>query len=103
MANVIAGMFPNGTDRQSYLDAARDFRMPYWNWAMPAPEGESHFPDVFWNKTVSQNGPRGVQDIHNPLYSYQFHPKNATAMIWTPVSICGLITAIFNTDNWSFS
>ncbi|RBR04496.1 uncharacterized protein FIESC28_11548 [Fusarium coffeatum] len=85
MANVIAGMFPNGTDRQSYIDAARDFRMPYWNWAMPAPEGESHFPDVFWNKTISQNGPRGVQDIHNPLYSYQFHPKNATAMIWTPL------------------
>jgi tyrosinase len=86
MANVIAGMFPNGTDRQPYIDAARDFRMPYWDWAMPAPEGESHFPDVFWNATISQYGPRGVQEIRNPLYSYRFHPKNATAMIWSPVS-----------------
>ncbi|TVY62990.1 Tyrosinase [Fusarium oxysporum f. sp. cubense] len=85
MANVIAGMFPNGTDRQPYIDAARDFRMPYWDWAMPPPEGESHFPDVFWNATISQWGPRGVQEIRNPLYSYRFHPKNATAMIWSPL------------------
>ncbi|KIL95361.1 hypothetical protein FAVG1_00097 [Fusarium avenaceum] len=85
MANVIAGMFPNGTDRQSYLDAARDFRMPYWDWATASPAGESFFPDVFWNATISQNGPQGVQVIHNPLYSYKFHPKNATALIWTPL------------------
>ncbi|KAF5672185.1 tyrosinase precursor (monophenol monooxygenase) [Fusarium heterosporum] len=85
MANVIAGMFPNGTDRQPYLDAARDFRMPYWNWATASPPGESFFPDVFWNSTISQNGPRGVQEIRNPLYSYKFHPKNATALIWTPL------------------
>ncbi|KAF5026291.1 hypothetical protein F66182_1612 [Fusarium sp. NRRL 66182] len=85
MANVIAGMFPNGTERQAYQDAARNFRMPYWDWAMPAPEGEAHFPDVFWNATISQNGPRGVQEIRNPLYSYRFHPRNETAMIWGPL------------------
>ncbi|KAF4946620.1 hypothetical protein FSARC_14156 [Fusarium sarcochroum] len=85
MANVIASMFPNGTQRQAYQDAARDFRMPYWDWAMAAPEGETHFPDVFWNATISQNGPRGVQDIRNPLYSYKFHPRNETALIWSPL------------------
>ncbi|KAF4446357.1 hypothetical protein F53441_9980 [Fusarium austroafricanum] len=85
MANVIAGMFPNGTGRQSYIDAARDFRMPYWDWALPASKGEAHFPTVFWNETILQNGPRGIQEIHNPLYSYIFHPKNATALIWNPL------------------
>ncbi|KAF4979880.1 hypothetical protein FZEAL_3991 [Fusarium zealandicum] len=85
MVNVIAGMFPNGTERQAYQDAAHDFRMPYWDWAMDAPEGEEHLPDVFWNATVTQNGPRGVQTIRNPLYAYQFHPKDEGAFIWSPL------------------
>ncbi|KAM5345308.1 hypothetical protein ACJ41O_011170 [Fusarium nematophilum] len=85
MANGIAGMYPNGTERQAYLDAAHNFRMPYWDWAIGAPEGEDHFPEVFWNATISQDGPRGVQNIRNPLYAYQFHPKDEDAFIWSPL------------------
>ncbi|CAM1503067.1 Fc.00g078430.m01.CDS01 [Cosmosporella sp. VM-42] len=85
MVSVIADMFPNDTDRQSYQKAASDFRIPYWDWAIDAPEGEPHFPDVFWNSTIEQNGPRGVQTIRNPLYAYEFHPKDEDAFIWSPL------------------
>lgn len=78
-------MFPNGTERQAYQDAARSFRMPYWDWSLEAPEGDEHFPGVFWNATISQYGPRGIQLVRNPLYSYYFHPKDEEAFIWTPV------------------
>ncbi|EEU43181.1 uncharacterized protein NECHADRAFT_47204 [Fusarium vanettenii 77-13-4] len=85
-ANTIASMFPNGTERQAYQDAARSFRMPYWDWSLEAPEGDEHFPGVFWNATISQYGPRGIQLVRNPLYSYYFHPKDEEAFIWTPLN-----------------
>lgn len=87
MVNVIADMFPNATERQLYQQAASDFRIPYWDWAMDVPEGEEFFPDVFWNATISQRGPRGVQKIRNPLHSYRFHPKDEDAFIWSPVGL----------------
>jgi tyrosinase len=80
-------MFANATERFLYRQAASDFRIPYWDWASPAPEGESHFPDVFWNSTMIQYGPNGVQVIRNPLYSYSFHPLDGDALIWPPVRI----------------
>lgn len=85
MANIIAGMFPNGTERQPYQDAAYNFRIPYWDWTLEASEGEEFLPGVFWNATVEQNGPRGIQTIRNPLYAYEFHPKDENAFIWSPV------------------
>ncbi|KAF4464633.1 tyrosinase precursor [Fusarium albosuccineum] len=85
LAHSIAVLFPNDTERQAYENAAREFRMPYWDWAMAAPEGEDHFPGVFWNATIAQYGPRGVQIVTNPLYSYKFHPKNEDAFIWSPL------------------
>ncbi|KAH7002086.1 hypothetical protein EDB80DRAFT_808962, partial [Ilyonectria destructans] len=83
--NIIANMFPNGTERQAYQQAATDFRIPYWDWAMGAPDGEDHFPSVFWHPIIAQQGPRGVQTIRNPLYAYPFHPKDEDAFIWAPL------------------
>ncbi|PHH63361.1 hypothetical protein CDD81_6058 [Ophiocordyceps australis] len=85
MANAIAGMFGNETQRWQYQQAASDFRMPYWDWSRSAPKGQTHFPDVFWNAVIEQNGPNGVQKIRNPLYSYQFHPLDQDALIWKPI------------------
>ncbi|POR34505.1 Tyrosinase [Tolypocladium paradoxum] len=85
MANAIAGMFPNTTQRQLYQQAASDFRVPYWDWSRSAPAGQTHFPDVFWSPIIVQNGPNGVQNIRNPLYSYQFHPLDMDALIWNPL------------------
>ncbi|KAL6872035.1 hypothetical protein J3F83DRAFT_631895 [Trichoderma novae-zelandiae] len=85
LAGAIADMFTNATERSLYKQAASDFRIPYWDWASPAPEGQSHFPDVFWNSTMIQYGPNGVQVIRNPLYSYSFHPLDGDALIWPPL------------------
>ncbi|KAH0495878.1 hypothetical protein TgHK011_009406 [Trichoderma gracile] len=85
LAGAIADMFTNATERSLYRQAASDFRIPYWDWASPAPEGQSHFPDVFWNSTTIQYGPNGVQVIRNPLYSYSFHPLDGDALIWPPL------------------
>ncbi|KAM0259626.1 hypothetical protein ACHAQJ_003205 [Trichoderma viride] len=85
IADAIARMFSNATERQLYQQAASEFRIPYWDWASPAPAGQSHFPDVFWNSTLTQYGPNGVQIIRNPLYSYLFHPLDEEAFIWPPL------------------
>ena len=53
---------------------------------MSPPAGQSYFPEVFWNPVISQYGPNGVQNIKNPLYSYEFDPLDTDAMIWAPVS-----------------
>ncbi|PNP38350.1 hypothetical protein TGAMA5MH_09708 [Trichoderma gamsii] len=85
LADAIARMFSNATERLLYQQAASEFRIPYWDWASPAPAGQSHFPDVFWNSTLTQYGPNGVQVIRNPLYSYSFHPLDEDAFIWPPL------------------
>lgn len=86
LTNIIAAMFPNSTERQLYQQAASDFRFPYWDWALEPPPGETHFPQVFWDPTILQRGPNGVQNIRNPLYAYPFHPLDEDAFIWSPVS-----------------
>ncbi|KAG6040304.1 hypothetical protein E4U41_000949 [Claviceps citrina] len=85
MANEIALMFTNTTQRQLYQQAAADFRLPYWDWSLEAPRGETHLPDVFWSPVIQQYGPNGVQNIKNPLYSYHFHPLDQEALIWNPL------------------
>ena len=85
MVNEIALMFTNTTQRQLYQEAAADFRLPYWDWSLEAPKGETHLPNVFWSPVIQQYGPNGVQNIKNPLYSYHFHPLDQEALIWNPV------------------
>lgn len=85
MVNVIANMFPNSTDRQEYQHAAASFRLPYWDWSKESSDGDEHFPEVFWEPSIYQRGPKGAQVISNPLYSYAFHPKDEEAFIWSPV------------------
>ncbi|KAH6604367.1 tyrosinase [Trichoderma cornu-damae] len=98
LANAIARMFENVTERLLYQQAASDFRIPYWDWASPAPAGQSHFPDVLWNSTLTQYGPNGVQVIHNPLYSYSFHPLDEEALIWPPLRSWNETKRAPNTD-----
>ena len=85
MANAIAAMFTNATERRLYQLAASDFRAPYWDWSQSPPPGETHLPEVFWSPIIVQSGPNGVQNIKNPLFSYQFHPLDEDALIWNPV------------------
>lgn len=96
MATAIAGMFPNPIERRAYQRAASTLRLPYWEWAVAGPPNETHFPDVFWHPAVQQYGPRGVQSIRNPLYSYVFNPVEEEAFIWSPVSSKVFLTETSN-------
>ncbi|KAJ4153472.1 hypothetical protein LMH87_009957 [Akanthomyces muscarius] len=68
-----------------YEQAASRFRIPYWDWSLLAPAGETHLPDCFWSPVIMQYGPNGAQHIRNPLFSYAFHPLDEDAFIWNPL------------------
>ncbi|KAK4034166.1 DNA-directed RNA polymerase I subunit RPA2 [Parachaetomium inaequale] len=76
---MIATFWPE-SERQRYESAARRFRLPYWDWALEPPSGESVLPkSIGGNPFVDVNGPNGVQRIANPLFSYNFKPLDRTA------------------------
>ncbi|KAK0657626.1 hypothetical protein B0T16DRAFT_434124 [Cercophora newfieldiana] len=84
----IANTWPEGEERDRYTAAARRFRIPYWDWAITPPSGQSVLPlSVGGSAYVNVNGPVGSQRISNPLYSYTFKPLNATAFLQRPWNI----------------
>jgi tyrosinase len=72
-----------GSDQQRYLSAAQNLRIPYWDWAMPAPNGGNTVPDVLVQPQISVNTPSGQQTINNPVYSYKFHPVD-NRLVYSP-------------------
>ncbi|KAA8573382.1 hypothetical protein MFRU_053g00020 [Monilinia fructicola] len=86
LVSFIAGQYPAGAERDRYTAAANRFRIPYWDWAMAAPQGQSIIPASITTPTIAINGPAGVQTISNPLYSYHFNPLNATELPNPPFS-----------------
>jgi tyrosinase len=83
----IASYWPDGEVKQRYQDAANNFRIPYWDWAMTPPEGESVLPDsIGGSPYVDVDGPNGMQRISNPLFNYEFKPLNSSAFLLRPVS-----------------
>jgi tyrosinase len=84
---VIAQQYPEGTVRNKYVASAANFRIPYWDWAAVPPSGESVLPSsVSSSATIAVDGPRGTQNIWNPLYSYSFQPLDSTDIPDAPVS-----------------
>ncbi|KAK3337241.1 hypothetical protein B0T19DRAFT_481606 [Cercophora scortea] len=82
---MIATWWPEGEARQRYMEAAATFRIPYWDWALNPPTGQSVLPlSVGGSPYVDVNGPSGVQRIANPLFSFTFKPLNATAFLQAP-------------------
>jgi tyrosinase len=72
----IATSFPEPL-RARYVAAAKDFRVPYYDWALlPAP-GRSSFPSSISSSKINVTGADGKPtQIDNPLYSFRFHPIN---------------------------
>jgi hypothetical protein len=64
----------SGSDRDRYLAAAQNLRIPYWDWARPVTDGQHVVPDSLSSSAISVNVPSGQVTIANPLYSYRFHP-----------------------------
>ncbi|SPQ18279.1 b447e784-f57a-40e5-89a7-874d54feefc1 [Thermothielavioides terrestris] len=84
LIQTIAGFWP-APERQRYQDAARRFRIPYWDWAATPPSGESVLPrSIGGSPYVDVEGPNGLQRIANPLFSYTFKPLNTTAFNYRP-------------------
>ncbi|KAF2735384.1 Di-copper centre-containing protein [Polyplosphaeria fusca] len=73
--------FPAGSaQRNRYNTALATFRIPYWDWAAIPPSGQSSFPAVLQQPTISVVLPNGTTTINNPLFSYVFHPLSASDM-----------------------
>ena len=65
-ARDIAMLYP--TDLSAvYTAAARELRIPYWDWA-----NSTTMPDIVTIPQIEIQGPEGMQRIQNPLYSYTF-------------------------------
>ncbi|ORY65943.1 tyrosinase precursor [Pseudomassariella vexata] len=76
----IASLYPEGPQQDLFTQAALNFRMPYWDWAVTPPNGTSVLPlSVGGSPDVEVDGPNGRQRIGNPLFSYTFKPLNASS------------------------
>lgn len=71
--------FPVAEGRARYVAAAKDFRMPYWDWAAVVPLETDSFPSSLSSETIDVVTPTSQgrpTPIDNPLYSFKFHPVN---------------------------
>lgn len=84
----IASRWPAGPVRDQYVAAAKNFRIPFWDWAAVPSDGKGVLPDIVQDSpSIPVDGPKGTQTIANPLFTYQFKPVDPKAFIYTPVSI----------------
>ena len=83
--------FPENQGRARYEAAAQDFRMPYWDWGLVLPSGQSVLPTSLSSRTIAvvtpQSGGR-LTTIDNPLYSYRFHPINPAPDDFPDNTVC---------------
>lgn len=71
--------FSESEGRARYVAAAENFRMPYWDWAIVVPQGQSVLPTSISSPEIQviEPGAGGRSSrIDNPLYSFRFHPIN---------------------------
>ncbi|KAF2724314.1 Di-copper centre-containing protein [Polychaeton citri CBS 116435] len=81
----IVNTFPTGVTRRRYAQAALEWRLPYWDWAMDPLDTPSMIPSIVQQPTVQVTLPNGTATIDNPLYAYTFHPSAPLeAFYWTP-------------------
>lgn len=58
-----------------WLEAAKNLRVPYWDWAGPIPAGEPDIPSEITSTTVDITTPEGIKTVKNPLYWFPFPSK----------------------------
>ncbi|AEO70659.1 uncharacterized protein THITE_2056637 [Thermothielavioides terrestris NRRL 8126] len=73
----VAKQFPQGALRDKYVQAAKTFRAPYFDWASQPPRGSSAFPSVLTTANIQVVDVDGkAKSVTNPLYRFSFHPMN---------------------------
>ena len=71
--------FPDPNDKSDWLDAAKQWRMPYWDWALrQSVPHDGKTPALFRSETISIRVPEAAggqplppETVSNPLYRYQ--------------------------------
>jgi tyrosinase len=82
-ARSIAERFPP-RQRAAYRQAARNMRLPYWDWAQ---NGARVMPKSMVSQGIRVTRPNGNRvTIRNPLSRYHFHPLNSGALIFAPTN-----------------
>jgi hypothetical protein len=73
--NAIAEAYVDEEKRKKYIQAAKNFRMPYWDWALPTDAGIGVLPKEALSSTkhrvIRPENDDGNPEI-NPLASYKF-------------------------------
>ncbi|KAI1320248.1 Di-copper centre-containing protein [Xylariaceae sp. FL0255] len=78
IVQFIASLYPP-QDLERYQSAAKRFRIPYWDWAIVPPAGQSVLPlSAGGSSNINVAGPNGIQNISNPLFSFTFNPFNGS-------------------------
>ncbi|KAK4129080.1 Monophenol monooxygenase [Parathielavia appendiculata] len=73
----VAKQFPQGALRDRYVEAAKTFRCPYFDWASQPPRGTAVFPTAFTSPNVQVVDVDGrTKSVPNPLYRFTFQPLN---------------------------
>ncbi|KAH6854085.1 hypothetical protein B0I37DRAFT_421388 [Chaetomium sp. MPI-CAGE-AT-0009] len=73
----VAQRFPQGALRDKYLEAAKTFRAPYFDWASQPPRGTPAFPSALTSPKVQVVDTDGkTKLVSNPLYRFVFHSVN---------------------------
>lgn len=79
--DAIAHEYEEDEERQKNIEAAKNFRMPYWDWALPADPGIGLFPEEVLSTTqhtVTRPRRHGSKPLKiNPLASYRFQNTKA--------------------------
>ncbi|KAK8205900.1 hypothetical protein HDK77DRAFT_379302 [Phyllosticta capitalensis] len=70
----VANALPESPDKASWVQSAKKWRAPFWDWAVLPPEGQTNVPDFLITPTINVTTPNGTQVIDNPLFQYRFHP-----------------------------
>jgi tyrosinase len=74
----IASKF-TGPNNAKYVAAAKDFRIPYYDWAALPLAGSAAFPSAITASRVNIIDKNGPRPMNNPLASFKFHPMNPAA------------------------
>ncbi|KZT70397.1 Di-copper centre-containing protein [Daedalea quercina L-15889] len=60
------------TDKPGWTQAAQNFRVPFWDWARPIPEGQPAVPQEMRSETITIVTPQGEKAVKNPIHSFTF-------------------------------
>ncbi|KAK2748332.1 hypothetical protein FQN57_000990 [Myotisia sp. PD_48] len=68
-AQKLAATYPQNV-RKRYEDAAKEMRIPYWDWA-----ADVQMPRSLTSPKINVNTPSGLREIDNPLFTYKVDPN----------------------------